>query len=287
MRTFSVTELNILEALAQFQYLTTSQMVRLGISKSRKTIYPHLARLSKQHRPAIGRVHYTVSPINGRPESTVYLTRDGVKWLIESGYEPEAIKYPKQTTVNFASDYRHRLWTVDFFVSVKNWADRSQYELGALEYYFQQSATNRTNKGGRSLAVTRIDIDLEGVSYIMPDGIGLVERENTSPVFIFFEQHNGKDTKRFLQQVHGHVLAIREGIPAIKYGVKHAGQYVSNRVFCCFEHESCMQASMHRLAKSEHFRPYLRFFYFRTTKSINEGVFEEGWYLASGHEAGI
>jgi len=287
MRTFSVTELKILEALAQFQYLTSSQMVRLGIVKSRKTIYPHLARLSKQHKPAIGRVHYTINPIHGKPESTVFLTRDGMKWLVESGYEPSLIKYPKQTTVNFASDYQHRLWTVDFFISVRNWAERSQYEMGEIEYYFQQSATNRNNKGGRNLAITRIDIDLEGKDYIWPDGICIIEREHTKPVFIFFEQHNGKDTKRFLEQVHGHVLAIREGIPAVKYGVKHAGQFVSNRVFCCFEYESCMVAAMRRLAQSDHFKPYLRFFLFRTTESLNAGTFEDGWLLASGHEAEI
>ena len=90
-----------------------------------------------------------------------------------------------------------------------------------------------------------------------------------------------------MQQVHGHVLAIREGLPSIKYEVKHAGQYVANRVFCSFEHESCMKATMHRLAKSEQFKPYLRFFYFRTTESINEGIFEDGWYLASGAPAEI
>lgn len=287
MRHVTVTELKILEALAEFQYLTTSQFLRLGILQTATSLYPHINRLTKEHNPKIGRVHYAVSPAKGRQESTVFLTKHGAKRLLEAGYDIEQIKFPKSDTVSFATDYLHRLWTVDFFVSLKNWALESEYDLTDFYYYFQQTGSNRSNKGGRSLSDNRLDIDLEGIRYVIPDGVAIVEREHTTPVFIFFEQHNGKDTKRFLRQVHGHCVALREGLASIKYNVKFNGEYVANRVFCAFEHEACMLASMSRLAKSPDFQPYIDYFYFRTTESINEGKFDEGWQLANKKPVGV
>jgi len=288
MRHFSATEQAILQALALFQYLTATQLMKLGITKTRKGVYPTLARLMAEHKPTIARINYTVSPVYGRPESVHYLAREGVKILQEMGLDAGEIKHPRRTAVTFASDHSHRISTINFFIALKLWVDRKGYTLRDFSFYFQQGGgSNRNNKGGVSLSDNRLDIEAHGVGYIVPDGVAIVERPNTTPVFILFEQHNGKDTKRFLEQVHGHTLAMAEGIPSIRFDVKHDGEYVANRVFCVFENEACMQAAMHRLAKSADFQPFLPLFYFKSESALDTTGFEEGWIAANARQAEI
>jgi hypothetical protein len=288
MRHFSATEQAILQSLALFQYLTATQCMKLGITKTRKGVYPTLARLIAEHKPTIARINYTVSPVYGRPESVHYLTAQGVKILQEMGLGEGDIKHPRRTSVSFASDHSHRISTINFFIAVKLWADRKAYDMRDFSFYFQQGGgSNRNNKGGVSLSDNRLDIEAHGVGYIVPDGVVIVDRPDATPVFALFEQHNGKDTKRFLEQVHGHTLAMAEGIPSIKFDVKHAGEYVANRVFCVFENEACMQSAMHRLAKSADFQPFLPLFYFKTETSLDTTNFEDGWLLANGKSIGI
>lgn len=281
MKHYNRVQTEILQALACFQYLTSSQFASLGIVQSKRSIYKPLKVLSDGNSPEIGKINYTMRAKQGKLESIFYLRKRGVKVLLESGQDENTIKYPKRDSVSFASDYFHRVWTVDFFIKAKAWAVESDYDFENFSYYFQQSkGSNRNNLGGSSLSDNRIDISEE--SYIIPDGVGLVDRDTERPIFFLFEQHNGRDTKRFLKQVNGHLFVIREGLASIKYNIKHNDSYVANRVFCVFEHEGCMKASQHRLAQSEDFSPFMNFFHFKTTKNLQNTSFSEGWELASG-----
>ena len=246
---YSKTEERVLQELAEFQYLTSSQFVRLGLTKTRKGIYPVLQKLSSGVKPEIGKINYNVNPVYGRPETVFYLTTKGAKHLIQQhGYEEDAIKRPKRSSVSFASDYHHRVWTVDFFIGIKLWCQEEGYTLRYFSYYFQQSGgSNRNNKGGKSLADNRIDVESGGIGYIIPDGVFIVDRPEQKPIFGLFEQHNGKDTAKFLRQVYAHTQAMLEGAPSIQYNVKYEGEYVGNRVYCQFEHESCLRAVQYRL----------------------------------------
>ncbi|MBP0484310.1 hypothetical protein [Sagittula salina] len=134
---------------------------------------------------------------------------------------------------------------------------RSHHQSRFFSCYFQQSSgSNRNNKGGKSLADNRIDVESGGIGYIVPDGVFLVDRPGQKPLFGLFEQHNGKDTAKFLRQVYAHTQAMLEGAPSLHYDVQHEGVYVGNRVYCQFEHESCKQAVLQRLARSEDFKPF-------------------------------
>lgn len=255
---YSKTEERVMQELAAFQYLTSSQFVRLGLTKTRKGIYPVLKKLSEGVRPEIGKINYTVSPTHGRPESVYFLTARGAKHLVDHhGAQDTDIKRPKRSSVSFASDYYHRIWTVDFFIGLKLWCIEEGYQLRFFSYYFQQSSgSNRNNKGGKSLADNRIDVESGGIGYIVPDGVFIVDRPDQKPLFGLFEQHNGKDTAKFLRQVYAHTQAMLEGAPSLHYDAQHEGAYVGNRVYCQFEHESCKQAVLQRLARSEDFKPF-------------------------------
>ena len=115
--------------------------------------------------------------------------------------------------------------------------------------------------------------------------MAIVDRGEKKPLFAMIEQHNGKDAKRFLKQAYGHTLAISEGLPSIKYDVKHDGDYVANRVFCVFEHPACMASAMYRLAKSEDFQPFLPLFCFKSEEAMEKTGFGTGWVLANGKPA--
>lgn len=286
MIVYSETSISILKELAKFQYLTVSQFVKLGLTKTNRGIYPVIRKVTDGNRALVKKINYTVQPGKGRPESVHYLSKRGVKFLIENNIlEDNQIKRPKREAVSFSNDYYHRVWTVDFFVAVILWAKEKEYHARDFYYYFQQSnGSNRNNKGGVSLSDNRIDINESGIGYIIPDGVGVIDREEQTPFFFLFEQHNGKDTARILRQIHGHTVAIENGLPSIKYDIQHQGEPVSNRVFLVFEYESCMKATMHRLAKSEDFKPFINHFLFKTNETMGETDFSNGWELVSGKE---
>lgn len=276
-------EERILRALARFQYLTSSQFVRLGAAKSKASIYPMLRRLCDTQKPSIAHIHYNGSPTTGRLESVYFLTAQGVKVLEGLGLENRSIKRPLRRDVSFSSDYHHRVWTVDFFIEALRFCEAQSYELGEFYYYFQQrSGSNRNNKGGRSLSDTRLDIEMKGYGSIIPDGVLLIRREPERPIFGLFEQHNGKDTGKLLRQLEGHRLAISEGLPSMKYNVRHEGKFVGNRVFVSFQREGCMQATMHRLAKDPSFQPFLGHFAFTLSSTLKEQGFASAWEDAHG-----
>ena len=285
MEIYSQTEQKIIEALGEFQFLTSSQMVRLGITKTRKGVYKSLANLVNSQRPLVARLNYEISPLNGRPEAIHYLTHFGVR-LLEENLEADEIKAPRRVAVAFTSDYKHRVSVINLFIDLRKWADEQGYQIDHTSFYFEQNAgSNRHNKGGKSLADNRLDIGKGGIDYIIPDGVAIVDRGEKKPLFAMIEQHNGKDAKRFLKQAYGHTLAISEGLPSIKYDVKHDGDYVANRVFCVFEHPACMASAMYRLAKSEDFQPFLPLFCFKSEEAMEKTGFGTGWVLANGKPA--
>jgi hypothetical protein len=283
MRHFSRSEERILRALGEFQYLTTSQFVRLGISKTRNSLYPTLRGLTNSKSSSLKKIDYNANPTQGRLEAVYYLTGVGVTYLTDLGLAREDIKYPQRRAVSFASDYKHRIWTVDFFIALKNWIKSKEYGAYDFNYYFQQKGgSNRNNKGGKSLSKTRLDIETEGIGYLVPDGVFIIERDEETPLFALFEQHNGKDTKKLLGQLNAHKIAISKGTPSIKYNIKHEGDYISNRVFVSFEHEGIMQATMHRICKDTSFHPFMKHFLFSLSESVNENGLFRGWVYPNG-----
>jgi hypothetical protein len=116
----------------------------------------------------------------------------------------------------------------------------------------------------------------------VPDGTGVIDRIDKTPIFFLFEQHNGKDTGKFLKQMHGHTEAIKSGSASLKYNVTHNGEHIANRVFCVFKNEACLKASKYRLAKSSDFEPFIDFFHFKSNEDLKNKPFAEGWELANG-----
>ena len=99
----------------------------------------------------------------------------------------EMPKNPKRKVLAFNSDYFHRVRTVDFFVSLKLWENLQAHNLESFTYYFQQnSGSNRNNRGGQHLSDNKIDVEKDGVGYVVPDGIFMLRRDEQMPIFGLF-----------------------------------------------------------------------------------------------------
>ena len=285
MRQINITQEGILLELADFQYLTNTQLEKL-LERSKSSINRNMTGLVNSYSPLVTRIDYLNNGKWGRNESIYYLNERGVKVLEGRGIERAKIKAPKRKVIAFNSDYFHRVRTVDFFVSLKNWAHLQAYELEGFSYYFPQNAgSNRTNKGGQHLSDNKIDVNQSGIGYVVPDGIFMLRRREHMPIFGLFEQHNGRDTGKLLKQIQAHCVAITHGIPSIVYDAKHEGKYIANRVFTSFEHEACMNATMYRLARDEAFQPLRQLFVFKLSKDVKNTPFNEGWQYADGQAA--
>ncbi len=92
------------------------------------------------------------------------------------------------------------------------------------------------------------------------------------------QQHNGKSSKRLIEQLYVHLIAISEGTACKKHNFER-----SNRVAVVFELESTKHAVIKRLQKIEAFKPFYNFFIFKTNGELKNDFFN-GWTLISGEK---
>ena len=272
----SESELKILEGLAKYKYLTTSQMHYLKILKNKEGLYQRLRQLRAGKKPLIKNNIFGVFAGKGRLEDFYFLTKYGVNFLIENTeFEEEEIKAPKGTSTLFARDYYHRLETINFYLYFINWINEHQdLEEVFLDYYFDKVGNNRKTKNLR--AKNKIDIEQTG-GYIIPDIVVNFTHKNT-PYLFFIEQHNGKDTKKLLKQLYYHLLALEEGAGAEKYKMKK-----NHRIAVIFEHKGILKATIERMQTIEEFKAFEKFFIFKTNEDLKQD-FYNNWLTFGGHQ---
>lgn len=270
----SESELKILESLAKYKYLTTSQMHYLKILKNKEGLYQRLRKLRAGKKPLIKNNIFGVVAGKGRLEDFYFLTKYGVNFLIDNLImEPNEIKAPKGTSTLFARDYFHRLETINFNIYFNEWVNKYEtLNIIFLDYYFDKVGNNRSQKNLR--AKNKIDIEQTG-GYIIPD-IVLKFTHKKEPYLFFIEQHNGKDTKKLLKQLYYHLLALEEGTGAEKYKMNK-----NHRVAILFEHQGILKATIERLQQIEDFREFEKFFIFKTNKDLALN-FYENWLTFTG-----
>ncbi len=85
------------------------------------------------------------------------------------------------------------------------------------------------------------------------------------------EIHNTKDTKRFLEQMETHALAVQLGAVAEAYSLA-----INNRIRWVFSHDSTMHAAMKRIGQHRRFAALHQLVEFNTVKGVRED-FTAGW----------
>lgn len=263
-------QLQILENLSEFKFLTSNQLMRLMGYKENSHVNSMLKRMRERRRPFIKRKEFGFYPGAGRLAPVHFLTRYGADFLVDYiGFDAKKIKVPKESTPLFVRDYFHRKSTVDFNIELKLFCGKNDFKKQFFNYYFEQVGSQRKGNS-RFINAFKIRDDLT----IIPDGIVKVTT-NEDNLFLF-EQHNGSDTKRAVNQIINHISAIESGV------VSEIFNYPKGvRVIYVFEKASCKKSVIRELYKMNEIRHFIPYFLFKNQDELNER-FNEGWTLFNG-----
>lgn len=253
----------ILQGLARYKFLTTSQMIALEIAKDRGNLHKDLVRLRDTKKPLIAqKVFGTMSKI-GKIENIHYLTKRGAEVLeTELNFDPQNIKYPIGTSTLFQQDYFHRKSTIDCQIAIDMQCLKNGLEILFYERYFDKGGENRTT--GTLQAKTRIEI--ENKKFLIADSAFMLQTPIQKELYCL-EMYNGKDTQRTFGQLQQYVEALKLGSPSIKYSFNRG-----NRILCVFEFESMMKATIQRVNQDGYFTHTRKFFLFKTLEQMKENA---------------
>lgn len=260
----------VIEELAKYKFLTSSQFVKLKLYKKRGYLTNAVKPLLDMKKPLIAKQNF--NPLYGRLESIYYLTKYGKQFLIdELDYSESEIKVPKSLAPIYIKDYFHRKYTIDFHIFLSQWIESENEKLLFLNYYFDKSGSNRCeDKSKYVYALNKIDLNSE--QSFIPD-INLKLSSNKDEYIYLFEQHNGKDAKRLLKQLSIHILAIADGVVSKKYN-----SHKAHRVVVVCEEESVKTSVIKRLQKLDNIEFYNKNFIFKTNLEVQMDFFNN-WTL--------
>lgn len=236
----SPAQTKILLALARYKFLTTSQMITLGISNRRSNLSVMLKPLKESKRALVGEMEFGFVPSKGRLENFYYLKPRGKKVILESGrLEEDEIKYPRGRNVMFTQDYFHRKYTIDCHIACDLAAKEQGFEVLAFDRYFDKVGNNRT--GGNLQARTKIDIDGD---YIIADATLLLKKGDITRLYAL-ELYNDRNVKRITAQIEKHLIGIRHSSLCKNYGIKKG-----HRLICVFSHPETRSIVMEKFDNS-------------------------------------
>jgi hypothetical protein len=265
----------ILRELAQYKFLTVSQLDRLGVGY-KKRIYDNLKKLVD--KGLIKHADYKSLLRYGKQlERIHYLTPKAAKLLVENtpNLHYDNIRYPKSSTTIFTHDYLHRVSSVNTQIAINEWLHANDFTLIYYDTYFDVVGSRKKEDTEPMRTVTRIDF---GNGYFLdPDGIVVFEKAAKTKIFLI-EVYNGKDTKRVLEQLRKHVYVVKHGLAASKYNIKTTAKVIST-----FENESNMKAVMERCKIDPYFQfeGIENYFFFGLAEIANED-FEHGFINLKG-----
>lgn len=271
--TIAPTQEAILLALAQYKFLTISQMLDLGIATHRPNIQKHLERMRNRKRPMIASIEFGTVPKKGRLENIHYLKPYGKSILSEDLQIPEQdIKIPIGRNSFFYRDYYHRKNSIDVEIALNKYADTQGDTVLFFDRYFDKVGNNRIDKNLQ--AKTRIQ--LKNDRYLIADGIFKINTTKGDKLYCF-EMYNGKDTGRTYRQLYQYLEAFATGSPSIMHN--HDKGF---RVLAVFEFESILQAVLNRLKKNSIFDKVRAFYLLKSLESATQGNIFDDWITADG-----
>lgn len=258
----------VLEHLGTYRYLTVPQMIALGVAKHKSTVYNVLKRFKTLPRKLVEQKNFGLIPGKRNIHSIFFLTRQGAELLAEM-YRTDLAKisYPKGVYV-FQNDYFHRVATIDFHISLRQWAERTGTTVVFFDTYFDKTGSNRGGRGQKLRAKTRFDLSDQA---FIPDVVYMLLLPDGRPRLVTAEIHNGKDTGRFLKQMETHSQALEEGVISEKHRVDFA-----NSIRWVFEHESTMRAAIRRIRQRGDYDAFRAYIEFNTIAQVKSN-FAEGW----------
>lgn len=199
MRKFTERQQRCLDALATYQYLTTQQMVRLGLSCSRSHVIDRVLNGIRQEitdaprqakRRLIGRCVFGSVIGHGRLFDLYYLTKIGAETVAQRhGVSVSQLRYPKRPP-QFVRDYHHRVAFIDAHIALVAWAKTQRLTIIGFHRYFD-CTQNRVSNTFMSVA---------GVNLI-PDGCLTVQTSQQQELVYYVEVHLGSRPAEIVKQL--------------------------------------------------------------------------------------
>jgi hypothetical protein len=259
----------VLEWLNIYRFLTVPQLQRLGLDGSKESVYKVLRRFNTNRKPLVAYTDFGFIPKIGRLHRIFYLTKYGALALAELlRIEIDKINYPKNTKL-FHRDYFHRLNMIDFHIELRLWSKQTDTKIILFDTYFE----GLKQKNKRFEMKTKVYLK-DGL--LIPDAIFIFHLPNTKTYLYALEIHNGFGTKRIVNQLEKHLIAIKEGSVSEKYAYSYA-----NRVVSVFDNEATLRAVLKRLKELPDFKKFYSHFLFKTLEQLKNN-FYSGWFVISG-----
>ncbi len=265
----------MLIALATYKFLTTGQLLVLGIMSERANLNKQISELRLWRNPLIGSVTFGVHPTFWKLESVHYLTQHGVNLISERMDADAVIRHPKTGTVLFGQDYFHRISTIDVHIAMKEQSAWKGFELLFFLTYFDQVTSGKKN-GYRAESSIKISEN----EYLIADGIAMLQTPKRKELYAI-EVFNGNNTNRVHLSLLQHLKALSVGQPSKQFKLNYG-----SRVLCVFETESNMRSVMKRLNEDERFKKSKPYFLFNTLEEMKTNIFD-GWLLFGGEKVNL
>lgn len=271
-------QIKAIEHIGTYKFNSSSQLVDLGLYKNKDDVSRNLKSLTEGKKPFLKVFKFATHPTIGKLEYFYSLTNYGVKFLVnELGYDKSEIKYSNSSF--FSKDYFHRKYMINIHIGLRLWLNDNNGEVDFLTYDFDKVGNNRSSKKSEYLkSLNRIDIEDEG--FIVPDIITNFKVLDQSYLFLF-EQHNGFDTRRILNQIFKHCIALEEQAVAKRFNFKK-----SHRVAVILELENQKNSVIKRLQEIESFKIFNNHFIFKTNEELQNDFFNN-WTLSNGENVGF
>lgn len=261
-------QLQVLEQLSIYKYLTSKQLFRMGIYSSEKVTRDlALTPLKKSPLNYIKAVDFGFYPSKGRLHSIHHLTKKGALFLEETSREEGKVFYPKGK-VDFSRDYFHRTQFIDLHIALRQWAEATGQEVLFFDSYFESS---KDRQGKKFVASTQVQLFNRSVT---PDGNFCLLMADQQKRLFTLELHRGNNLEKIKAQLYRHSQIFENNLLADKYN-----HPFNHYILSVYEDEKTLRNIKRAIQEESFLKDYTKCFLFSTLDSAIE-FFSKSWHYA-------
>ena len=265
--------LDILDALARYRFLTTSQIISLGIASYPSSLSRTLRNFDAFRKPLVTRSRFSevVAGRSGRlaKEDLLTLTPKGAELLLAAQPDRnDMIRFSRSKGIS-ARDYEHTRETVDFHILLDQFADDHDCSVDCFHTYHDHTGANSGHKAAKGIDLLRrqttFEVTDQGERWrFSADAVfHLTDPAGKGHLFAV-EIQRGMDTKRLCDKLRTHYIpALAEGVISEAYGVNHNATIL---IVC--ENQSLLENTIKRLADDPEFTHFHKCFAFHTITGL-------------------
>lgn len=275
MKAFRFTEhrINALIALARFEYLTTDQFLRLGVSSSESNLSNRVLRPLKAVSPKLIE-HYNQGQERGA-WGLYYLTRHGAEFAAAEMERPlKSVRWPKSKLKNDKPfrDFEHRRGTIWCIIELYLYCQKHRLTLDFVRTYYQGTGAQRGKIKFTSDTLGR----LRDGTDIEPDLLFRFTTKDDESRLFALEFHRGNDLGRITEQLALNAQAIEDEVFSDRFD--HPNY---NFVLSVYEDERTLKNALKRLRTMPDFEPFAPGFAFCSLDILKDD-FAKAWLRLDG-----